>query len=200
MLRKPDKGTFESHLTTITVPYVDMVRLSTSPSTEPYWAKRANYRFDDPTDPKAGPRFGVLYVADLLSTAFSESIIHEHAHFANGRFEVSVGELNSRQPTRYTHPTKTALTLVDFTGAALKKLGLNNDLSSGDDYAIPQQWSKAVHDAQPIADGIRYVSRQNNASCCYALFDRSGMTAGAYRPLSDLEKATLCKLFNVVPV
>ncbi len=67
----------------------------------------------------------------------------------------------------FKHPTKKRLTLVDLTGDALKKLGLNNDISTGR-YRIPQLWGKAIHAARPDANGIRSRSRQlNNDYFCY---------------------------------
>jgi hypothetical protein len=60
-------------------------------------------------------------------------------------------------------------------GRALKALGLNNDISATNDYTVPQQWARAVHDASPRWDGVRYVSRQMNKGVAYAIFDRSAL-------------------------
>ena len=176
------------------------MRLSLSPATEPHWSKRARYRFDDPSDSKAGSGFGVLYVAQDLATAFCESVIHENANFLSGKFEVPKAEIENRHLTHYRHSGKKELVLVDLTDDALKKLGLNNDISASDDYDVPQQWGKALHDAVPHADGIRYVSRQRNCAYCYAISERSGLVVDRWRPLTDAEKDALCKRFNVAPV
>ncbi len=122
MLRRPDPGSFEHLLTTVSVPVANLVRLSMSGATEPYWAKRAKYRFDDPSEPK-NKRFGVLYVADNLRGAFCESVIHKGTLFRNGRFEVARSEFDRREVTSYKHPKLLELTVVDLTGAALKKAG-----------------------------------------------------------------------------
>ena len=200
MLRRPDTGTLEQLITTVWVPCAAMVRMSMSPSTEPYWSKRASKRFDDPSDLAAGDRFGVLYLAQDLPTAFCESVIHENSNFVNGKFEVSRSEIDNRQLTSFRHYAKNELELIDLTGEALKKLGLNNDISAGDDYDIPQEWSKALHDAASHVDGIQYVSRQRNRAYCYAIFERSELAADWWRPLTEAEKDLLCTQFNVAPV
>lgn len=51
--------------------------------------------------------------------------------------------------------------LADLTGKALKGLGLNNDISAGDDYAAPMAWALAIHEHAKKWDGILYVSRQS---------------------------------------
>jgi len=51
-----------------------------------------------------------------------------------------------------------ALVLADLTGAAIKSLGLNNDISASVDYPASQAWARAIHDPSPRWDGTRYVS------------------------------------------
>ncbi len=199
MLRLPNKGTFETLLTAVPVSLSQFCRLSVGPATEPYFATSASHRFDDPNPVKA-KRFGVLYAGDSLDVAFAESVIHENGLFVNGRFEVSKADLDRRQLVTFTHPTLTELALVDLIGDALKPLGLNGDISSGDDYAVPQAWAAAIHDAAPRCHGIRYVSRQLNTKFCYALFKRSGVTRAGAFALSDAVKNGLCSKFNVIAV
>lgn len=202
MTRPPDPGTFEKLLTIVTVPLGDVVRLSGSPTTEPYWAKRAKSRFDAPARVPKASRYGVLYAAPSVETAFCESTIHENSLFNNGAFEVALSELDRREITWYAHPTKTELRLVDLTGAALKKLGLNADISAGGQYKMSKDWSLAIHEAttRRRVDGIRYSSRQHTGEYCYAIFERSGLTMRDHRPFTAMEKVTLCKKFNVKPV
>lgn len=95
---------------------------------------------------------------------------------------------------------KTDLRLVDFTGSALKRLGLNNDISASSDYAVTQSWAQAIHDADSQWDGIRYVSRQLNNEYCYAIFARSGLLAQSSAPLRSEKLAELCNMFNVSAV
>ena len=83
---------------------------------------------------------------------------------------VADADLRGRWEVRFAHPKKKRLKVVDLTGLPLKPLGLNNDISAGDDYTDSQRWARAIHDADPTWDGIRYVARQSNKSFAYALF------------------------------
>ena len=196
MLRRPEPGSFEHLVRTVSVPIAELGRLSGNPASEPYWARSAGHRFDDPL-PAASKRFGVLYAAQDLETAFSESVIHECSLHAGGRYVVPRSELERRAVVRFGHPRRSRLVLADMTGDALKAMGLNNDLSAGDDYLISQQWSRALFEAKPRLAGIRYLSRQRNDAYCYAVFERSGLVCGTSSLLTLGQKARLCRRFNV---
>jgi hypothetical protein len=201
MLRQPEADTFERHVSLVDWPTTQMWRLSKFPATEPFFGRSGRYRFDDPAaHTAAGADYGVLYVAQDPETAFCESVIHEGSLFRNGSFEVAKSALAERSLVAFKHPTKNVLSFVDMTGDALKALGLNNDISAGDDYVIPQHWSKAIHDALPDVDGIRYVSRQRNDCYCFAVFDRSELISDSWAPLTDGDTAMLCERFNVKAV
>lgn len=160
---------------------------------EPYWGKGATHRFDDPTK-----TFGVLYAGDSLATAFAESVIHENARFDphKGTFQVAASEFE-RAVTTYAAPSGVRLRFADFSGNALKALGLNVDLCSGDDYSTSQTWAKAVHDGCPDVAGIRYPSRQHPTHLCFAVFERSALLTRDHRALYWKERNVLCELFNV---
>jgi RES domain len=173
-----------------------MVRLSRSPSTEPWWSRKARYRFDDAL-PLRAEQFGVCYAGDSLATAFAESVIHENALFEAGGYKVAKADLTGRSTIMFKHPKKARLRLADLTGENLKALGLNNDISSGDDYAFAQAWSRAIHDSDTKWDGICYVARQLNDSHAYALFERSGIVKDRERRLEGAELDQLCDRFGV---
>jgi len=194
--RAPSPGTFEDLVSIVEVEIAQLLRLSWSPRTEPYWGRAAIHRFDDPTG-----EFGVLYAGDCLETAFAESVIHDNARFDVGtrRFQVPAGEFG-REIARFSHPTLAVLPFADFAGASLKVLGLNADVCAGDDYAFSQAWSKAIHDGCPSVAGIRYPSRQHPGHVCHAVFERSGLRLADHRPLWATERVALCNRFNVQPV
>lgn len=202
MLRRPKAGTFEAHLHTVQISTDDMWRLSRFPTTEPWWAVNARYRFDDAAGANGRASFGVLYVGHTHDVAFAESIIHENSLFnaKAGRFEVAQADLYGRSLVSFRHPTRKRLTLVDLTGDALKRLGLNNDISAGSRYRVPQLWSSAIHAARPDADGLRFCSRQLNNDYCYAIYDRSGLEKDDFAALPDDLVDRLCTRFNVTPV
>lgn len=197
-LRPPEPGSFE-HLLVATRMQADrLVRLSKFPRTEPYWS-RGRYRFDGPAPGTPGS-FGTCYGSADLSIAFCESVIHECAWFRNGQYQVPMADLTARHIVQLHRPSRPVLVLADLTGTALKKLGLNNDISAGDDYTLPMAWARAIHDADGKWDGIRYVSRQRNSGYAVALFERSAVSVASAVPLAGPQLDDLCDMFNVVAV
>jgi len=154
------------------------------------------YRFDDPAPGRIG-EFGTCYAAGSIEVAFAESVIHESGRFVDGTYEVPFAELTERSVVRFTCDRRKTLVLVDLTGAALKALGLNNDISALADYAASQAWAQAIHDADLRWQGIRYVSRQMNRGFAYALFDRSGLQKLRSERLKRAQVDALCNQFNI---
>lgn len=152
-LRLPEPGSFEHRLRFVRVEIASLVRLSRSPASEPYWSGGV-HRFDDPQPERAGA-FGTCYAGSSIEVAFAESVIHDSGRFIAGRHEVSTAELTERSVVRLRSERRKTLLLVDLSGTALKSLGLNNDISASSDYAAPQAWAQAIHDASPRCDGIR---------------------------------------------
>ena len=197
-LRLPETGTFEDLLRPVRVEVSSLVRLSRYPATEPYWSSGV-YRFDDP-DPGRDGEFGTCYTAGSIEVAFAESVIHESGRFVDGAYEVPSAELTERSVVRFACDRRKTLVLADLTGAALKALGLNNDISALADYSVSQAWAQAIHDADPRWQGIRYVSRQMNKGFAYAIFERSGLKKLRSEKLKVAQLDALCDLFNVVAV
>jgi len=197
-LRLPEPGSFEHLLVETRVQADALVRLSKFPKTEPYWSQ-GRYRFDGPPAGELGS-FGTCYAAEDIAVAFSESVIHECSLFRNGRYEIPLADLTSRHVVRLHRPTAPELRLADLTGRPLKLLGLNNDISSGNDYTVPMAWAKAIHDADPKWDGIRYVSRQHNDGVAVALFERSGVSKLRAHKLTGKVLDTLCDEFRVAAI
>lgn len=197
-LRLPETGTFEDLLRPVRVEVSSLVRLSRYPATEPYWSSGV-YRFDD-LDPGRAGEFGTCYTAGSIEVAFAESVIHESGRFVDGAYEVPSAELTERSVVRFACDRRKTLVLADLTGAALKALGLNNDISALADYSVSQAWAQAIHDADPRWQGIRYVSRQMNKGFAYAIFERSGLKKLRSEKLKVAQLDALCDLFNVTAV
>lgn len=197
-LRLPETGTFEDLLRPVRVEVSSLVRLSRYPATEPYWSSGV-YRFDDPDPGRAG-EFGTCYTASSIEVAFAESVIHESGRFVDGAYEVPSAELTERSVVRFACDRRKTLVLADLTGAALKALGLNNDISALADYSVSQAWAQAIHDADPRWQGIRYVSRQMNKGFAYAIFERSGLKKLRSEKLKVAQLDAFCDLFNVTAV
>ena len=197
-LRLPETGTFEDLLRPVRVEVSSLVRLSRYPATEPYWSSGV-YRFDDPDPGRAG-EFGACYTAGSIEVAFAESVIHESGRFVDGAYEVPSAELTERSVVRFACDRRKTLVLADLTGAALKALGLNNDISALADYSVSQAWAQAIHDADPRWQGIRYVSRQMNKGFAYAIFERSGLQKLRSERPRVAQVDALCDQFNVIAV
>jgi hypothetical protein len=197
-LRPPEPGTFEDLLRPVRVEVAALVRLSRHHATEPYWSAGV-YRFDDP-DICGADAFGTCYTASSIEVAFAESVIHECGRFIGGRYEVPATELTERAVVRFACRERKTLLLADLTGAALKSLGLNNDISASADYTASQAWARAIHGNSPRWDGIRYVSRQMNKGFAFAIFERSGLRKLRVERLKPRQMDHLCDRFNVTAV
>ena len=152
-LRLPEPGSFEDLLRPIRIEVASIVRLSRLPAAEPYWSAGV-YRFDDP-DPGQAGSFGTCYTASTIEVTFTESVIHECGRFVGGSYEVPAAEIAERSVVRFTCERRKTLVLADLTGAALKALGLNNDISAFADYTTSQAWAKAIHGTSTRWSGIR---------------------------------------------
>ena len=135
-----------------------------------------------------------------IEIAFAESVIHESGRFVAGRYEVPAAELTERSLVRLRCERRKTLMLAGLSGAALKALGLNNNISASSDYSATQAWAQAIHDASPRVDGIRYVSRQMNKGFAYAIFERSGLVKLSVEKLKGWQIDALCDRFNVTAV
>ena len=197
-LRLPEPGTFEDLLRPVRIEVASLLRLSRHPTTEPYWST-GFYRFDDPQPDRAGA-FGTCYTANSIEVAFAESVVHESGRFVAGAYEVPAAELTERSVVRFRCERRKTLVLADLTGAALKSMGLNNDISASGDYTASQAWGRAIHDASPRWDGIRYVSRQMNKGFACAIFERSGLVKVRAERLKARQVDELCDRFNVTAV
>lgn len=109
-------------------------------------------------------------------------------------------DLTSRWVVSFQRPARPQLLLADLTGAALKVLDLNNDVSGGSDYTLSQQSARAIHEADRRWDGIRYVSRQNNTAFCYAVFERTGMTKDSAVKVEGTLLEQLCDDFLLISI
>jgi len=197
-LRLPEPGSFEELLRPVRIEVGSLVRLSRHPATEPYWSVGV-YRFDDP-EPDRADAFGTCYTASSIEVAFAESVIHESGRYVAGSHEVPAAELTERSVVRFRCERRKTLVLADLTGAALKSLGLNNDISACGDYTATQAWAQAIHDASPRWEGIRYVSRQMNKGFAFAIFERSGLVKLRSEKLKTRQVDELCDRFNVTAV
>jgi len=122
----------------------------------------ATWRFDSLTG-----AFGVLYVGAGLAGALVETLPRNPR-----RRMVAYGDLVSRASSELRCPRD--LRLVDLHGAGLRRLGLDNAISTGP--CVPcGAWSEALWVHPDAPDGIAWRSRHDPREICFALFERPGL-------------------------
>jgi hypothetical protein len=89
----------------------------------------------------------------------------------------------------YSQVTPTRdLNLVNLSTTALRKLGVRrNELidTEKDKYPATRKWAEAIHAACPDAEGLCWVSRQDDRALAIVLFG-SRLAAGDLLPTGDL--------------
>lgn len=144
-----------------------------------YFGASGDCRFDAPD-----ASFGVCYFAFDLPGAFIEVFGR-----SPGTNLVTMDALEARllAEVELSRP----LNAVDLTGEGLAKIGADNRLAGGGDYAVSQGWSAAIHAHPAAVDGLLYRSRHDPSRICLAAFSRcddvfelgsqTGLTEGRLR-------------------
>lgn len=167
-LSPPPKDFKKLPLATRDISVEKLRRVSGHDSGEPYFGKKALYRFDDPKK-----KFGTCYCGLDVTTAVAESVLHDLVP-ENGTFEVAQSTMDSKHLVKFApNATGDKLVLADLTGASLKRLGGDNAISSEYPYDKCQMWSSEVHAHPANVDGIMFVSRQLNDKKAVVLFERA---------------------------
>ena len=166
-----------------------LCRITSHSTGEPFFSRSQHNRFDEPND-LSKLHYGVNYCALTLQTAFAESVLHNELHFDSlrNRWVVSLSAvLQQRWVVNLARPGEPLINLFPLCGDLLTRLNIDNSISAGNNYTVSKALSRVVHDHEPQADGILYVSNRANRSLAVALFDRSKVTAqeaeGHYLPL-----------------
>lgn len=162
-------------------------RISRHDSGEPYFGRWASSRFDSPDK-----KFGTCYCGQTLAATIAETILHDEIP-VGGAFRIREEEFEKRFLVTYDggHP----LRLADLTGASLKRLGGDNNLSAETPYTVTQQWGAAVHGHPERVDGLLFVSKNLNDQQVVVVFDRARRKMGrpAYTPLSQAKGLAAAK-------
>ena len=67
------------------------------------------------------------------------------------------------------------LRVVDLVGVAARAIGLTQEIAATTDYALCQEWARAIYHQLPDVHGIRWRGRQSG-SVCVVLQDRAEMS------------------------
>jgi hypothetical protein len=156
---QPQADLDQRSLPTVTLD-ITWVRIHQTHHDPLYFNRSSDYRFNAPNG-----EFGVLYLAQTAYGAFIETLGHD-----TGIRIVSVAELEKRS-IALLKPRR-SLVLVDLTGSGLAKLGADNTLCNGEDYAISQVWSLAFWQHPQKVDGILYRACHDPTQLCGAVYDR----------------------------
>ena len=122
-------------------------------------------RFDAPKDGSGKHPYGVMYVARDAHGAFVETFGHK-----TGIRLIERSRLAQRGLAKVT--VDRPLRLVDLRAEGLARLGADEALTAGPDYAISQAWSLALHEHPRKPDGVIYRARHDPSRFSAALFER----------------------------
>jgi len=89
-----------------------------------------------------------------------------------------------------------AIRAVPLYGEYLMRLGATATVTHGNDYAMSQEWARALYDHPQQPDAIVYTSRHDETTFSTALFDRARakVREGRATPLSGHDRRTLILL------
>lgn len=128
-----------------------------------------NARFS-PIKTSDGSNIPTLYGGTTFDCAAMETVFHD-VPFAAGLKTLDKQKLAGHV---YSHVTpKRDLRLVDLTVTALKRLGIQRSQlidTEKDEYPNTRLWAEAIHAACPHADGLCWVSRQDDRALAIVIF------------------------------
>lgn len=114
----------------------------------------------------------VLYAASTLEVALMETVWHDAPTPSQG-FHLVLKEATEPRRVGCFKPTG-ALRLVDLSAVGLRRLGLARcDVIDGDpvDFSVTRQLGAWLYENKPDAQGICWISRQNDEGRAVVLFE-----------------------------
>ncbi len=140
-------------------------------------------RFDPHLPPAQLHQRGVMYAADSLLTCLAE------VFQATRRIDVVTA-----QPMLATFALTRDVPLLDLVGLWPTRAGASTAIHSGP-RPRAQAWARAVYDAFPLIEGVRYCSSMNANQPSIALFERA---LGALPPLPTSNDALSTPLLRAL--
>ena len=143
-----------------------------------------------------GQPIPTLYAGVSLACALMETVFHDVPHVPGFK------SLDRARFIRQVHSTLTLrqpLQLVDLASIPLRRLGISRRQlidTEKDTYPATRRWAEAIHTQCPSAQGLSWISRQDDSARALVLFgDRieagALVQSGASSPLLD-EAGTCC--------
>ncbi|EBY9794298.1 RES domain-containing protein [Salmonella enterica subsp. enterica serovar Minnesota] len=141
---------------------------------------RGNARFSPIQDDQGQP-IPTLYGGTTIDCALMETVFHDVPHTA-GFKTFDKGKLAGQ--VHSTVEIVQSLQVVDLASMPLRKLGITRKQlidTEKDQYPASRQWAEALHRQCPEAQGLSWVSRQDDSARAVVLFgDR--IPNGALKP------------------
>ena len=128
-----------------------------------------NARFS-PIKASDGSNIPTLYGGTTFDCAAMETVFHD-VPFVAGLKTVDKQKLAGHVTSQVT--PKRDIKLVDLSVTALKKLGIQRARlidTEKDEYPNTRRWAEAIHTACPHAEGLCWVSRQDDRALAIVLF------------------------------
>lgn len=143
-------------------------------------------RFSSP-----GKLFRTLYAARDFPTAFAEAVVRDRFVERQRRY-LYRPHLEELVATEIS--TRTALALVDLSGAAAYELGVDTDAKGARSHLMGQRFAEALH-KQTSVDGIIFSSRLTGEPAV-AIFDRAFPSLSATVAIDLVRVAALSDEIN----
>lgn len=130
---------------------------------------RGNARFS-PIQDDQGEAIPTLYAGTTLPCALMETVFHDVPHTAGFK---SFDKAKLAGQVRSTVRIEADLQLVDLSSVALRKLGVTRKQlidTEKDQYPVTRKWAVALHRQCAQAQGLSWVSRQDDSARAVVLF------------------------------
>ncbi|AZL69187.1 MULTISPECIES: RES family NAD+ phosphorylase [Pseudomonas] len=174
---KPDKPPTTLHVSRFILPagtLLHRVHQGRFGATEHNATGGGNARFS-PISTAAGAIVPTLYAGSTFHCAVMETTFHDVSYSA-GLKTFQQKRLNGLKHSVIC--TARDLTLVDLSTKALRRLGIERQHlidTPASEYGYTRSWAKALHQFMLEAQGLRWISRQDDQAEAYVLFgDRLG--------------------------
>ena len=150
---------------------------------------RGNARFS-PIQNDQGQSIPTLYCGTTMECALMETVFHDVPHTA-GFKTLDKGKLAGQ--VHSTVEVAQPMKVVDLASVPLRKLGVTRKLlidTEKDQYPATRKWAEALHRQYPDAQGLSWVSRQDDSARAVMLFgdripDSALKSQGVSRSLVD---------------
>lgn len=130
---------------------------------------RGNARFS-PIQNHQGKAIPTLYAGTTLPCALMETVFHDVPHTPGFK---SFDKAKLAGQVRSTVRVESDLRLIDLSSLALRKLGVTRKQlidTEKDQYPSTRKWAVALHTHCPQAQGLSWVSRQDDSARAVMLF------------------------------